>query len=57
MRIPKTPPQGYHAFKHKETGEPSLMLFLGAWDSIDNYEAITEEEYHAILKAKEDEAI
>ena len=56
MRIPKTPPQGYHAFKHKETGEPSLMLFLGAWDSIDNYEAITEEEYHAI-KAKEDEAI
>lgn len=45
---PTTPKNGY-AFKHKETGVPYLMLFLGYWDSLDNYEEITEEEYQKIL--------
>ncbi len=44
----ETPKNGY-AFKHKTTGNVSLMLFLGTGDSIDNYEEITEEEYQKIL--------
>ena len=44
----ETPKKGY-AFKHKTTGNVSLMLFLGTGDSIDNYEEISEEEYQTIL--------
>lgn len=44
----ETPKNGY-AFKHKTTGNVSLVLFLGTGDSIDNYEEITEEEYKKIL--------
>lgn len=44
MTEPKIPVNGY-AFKPKTGGEPLLMLFLGDWDSIDNYEEISREEY------------
>lgn len=44
----ETPKNGY-AFKHKTTGNASLMLFIGIGDSIDNYEEITEEEYQKIM--------
>ena len=47
-----TPKNGY-AFKHKQTGNVALAIFLGEWDSIDNYEEIAEEEYQRILKEKE----
>lgn len=53
MTTPIEPKNGF-AFKHKETGETSLMLFLGSWDSIENYEEINEEEYQAILDEKND---
>jgi hypothetical protein len=43
-----TPKNGY-AFRHKQTGNVALAIFLGEWDSIDNYEEITEEEYQTIL--------
>jgi hypothetical protein len=48
MATPIEPKNGY-AFKHKETGAAYLMLFLGSWDSLDNYEEISEEEYQKIL--------
>lgn len=48
MTEPKIPVNGY-AFKPKTGGEPLLMLFLGDWDSIDNYEEISREEYEQIL--------
>lgn len=44
----ETPRNGY-AFKHKQTGNVALAIFLGEWDSRDNYEEITEEEYQKIL--------
>ena len=44
-----TPKNGY-AFKHKQTGNVALAIFLGEWDSLDNYEEITEEEYKIILE-------
>lgn len=47
-----TPKNGY-AFRHKKTGNVALAIFLGEWDSVDNYEEITEEEYQRILKEKE----
>lgn len=48
----ETPKNGY-AFKHKQTGNVALAIFLGEWDSLDNYEEITEEEYRRLLKEKE----
>ena len=47
-----TPKNGY-AFRHKQTGNVALAIFLGEWDSLGNYEEITEEEYQRILKEKE----
>lgn len=49
------PKHGY-AFKHRKTGKPSLMLFLGTGDSLYNYEEITEAEYNAILEAEAKES-
>ena len=43
-----TPKNGY-AFRNKQNGNVALAIFLGEWDSIDNYEEITEEEYQKIL--------
>jgi hypothetical protein len=48
MTTPITPKNGY-AFKHKTTCDISLMLFLGTGDSIDNYDEISDEEYHKIM--------
>lgn len=45
----ETPKNGY-AFRHKQTGEPAFAVFLGEWDSLDNYEEITEEEYKITLE-------
>jgi hypothetical protein len=45
-------PKNLYAFKHKETGEVYLMLFLGDWDSLDNYEEISKAEYEEILKSQ-----
>lgn len=42
-------PKNLYAFKHKETGKAYLMLFLGDWDSLDNYEEISKAEYEEIL--------
>lgn len=53
MATPIEPKNGY-AFKHKETGAAYLMLFLGSWDSLDNYEEISEEEYLKISKEAEE---
>lgn len=47
-----TPKNGY-AFRHKQTGNVALAIFLGEWDSLDNYEEITEEEYQKILEEQE----
>ena len=47
-----TPKNGY-AFKHKQTGNVALAIFLGEWDSLDNYEEITEEEYRKIREDQE----
>ena len=47
-----TPKNGY-AFRHRQTGNVALAIFLGKWDSIDNYEEITEEEYKEIMLEKE----
>ena len=47
----ETPKNGY-AFRHKQTGEPAFAVSLGEWDSIENYEEITEEEYKRILKER-----
>jgi hypothetical protein len=52
MAQPITPISGY-AFKHRDTGELSLMLFLGTGDSIYNYEEISREEYERILRNQE----
>ena len=49
-----TPKNGY-AFKHKQTGNVALAIFLGEWDSLDNYEEITAEEYQKILDEKKNE--
>ena len=46
-----TPKIGY-AFRHKETGNIYLMLFLGTGDSLDNYEEISKAEYEAIIEAE-----
>ena len=43
-----TVPEKGHAFKHKETGEVYLALFIGTGDSIKNYDEITKEEYDEI---------
>lgn len=51
MTIANTPKNGY-AFRHKITGELSLMLFLGTGDSLDNYEEISKEEYETIREAE-----
>ena len=51
MRTFDTPKNGY-AFKHKITGEPSFVLFIGTGDNIDNYVEITEEEYNQIMEEK-----
>ena len=51
MATPITPSTGY-AFRHKDTGNIGLMLFLGTGDSLGNYEEITEEEYNRILAEK-----
>lgn len=48
----ETPKNGY-AFRNKRTGEPAFAVSLGEWDSLDNYEEITEEEYRRLLKEKE----
>lgn len=45
----ETPKYGY-AFRHKQTGKAVLAVSLGVWDSIDNYEEITEEEYKITLE-------
>lgn len=47
----KIPEYGY-AFRHKETGRLSLMLFLGTGDSLYNYEEISRAEYDAIIEAE-----
>lgn len=44
-----TPKNGY-AFRHKQTGNVALVVFLGEWDSIDNYDEISEEEYKITLE-------
>ena len=46
-------PENGYAFKHKETGNPSFMLFLGTGDSRDNYEEISEAEYRQIMAEAE----
>ena len=48
MRTYKKPIHGY-AFKHKTTGDVSLVLFLGTGDDIANYDEITEKEYGKYL--------
>ena len=49
-----TPIKGY-AFMHKDGGEPILALHLGIWDSIDNYDEITEAEYEEIMRVENEE--
>lgn len=55
MAQPITPISGY-AFKHRDTGALSLMLFLGTGDSIDNYVEITKQEYEEIKRLEESQS-
>ena len=48
----KIPKNGY-AFVPKNGGDPILMLFLGDWDSVDNYREISQAEYEQILANQE----
>lgn len=52
MTIQTKPITGY-AFKHRETGALSLILFLGTGDSIDNYVEITKQEYDELKRLEE----
>ena len=53
MRKPIYPKEKY-AFVRKGENTPILVLYLGSYDSIDNYEEITEEEYNALLERDEE---
>ena len=52
MTLPTKPIKGY-AFKHRETGALSLILFLGTGDSINNYVEITKQEYDELKRLEE----
>ena len=52
MAVPTKPITGY-AFKHRETGALSLILFLGTGDSIENYVEITKQEYDELKRLEE----
>jgi hypothetical protein len=51
--VTETTPKTGYAFRHKGTGNVYLALYLGDWDSLDNYEEITEAEYEEIRKSTE----
>jgi hypothetical protein len=49
-------PKEKFAFLRKGETTPILALHLGEYDSIDNYDEITEAEYNEILARKAEEA-